>query len=115
MNNNATPIETLFEKAESYGKTSMELLKLNAIDKSVDFASSVATRLVIFMVIALLILMASIGVALWIGDLLGKLYYGFFAVTGFYLLLAILLYPLRNRWIRVPVTNSILTQMLKKN
>ena len=55
MNENATPIEILFEKAEEYSKTTIELFKLNAIDKSAEVVSSLAVRLVIFIVVALFV------------------------------------------------------------
>jgi hypothetical protein len=113
MNNNTTPIELLFEKAEDYSKTTIELFKLNAIDKSTELVSSVAERLVIFMAVVLFVLIVSIGAALWLGELLGKVYYGFFVVGGFYALLGILLSVFSNEWIKEPLSNSLITQLLK--
>ncbi len=115
MNNNATPIETLFEKAGDYSKTTIELLKLNAIDKSADVVSTLAVQLVIFIVVALFTLVINFGVALWIGELLGKSYYGFFVVAAFYFLVAIIVYSFRNQWIKSPLNNSIIAQLLNKN
>jgi len=114
MNNIATPIETLFEKAEDYSKTSLELLKLTAIDKSADVFSSLAVQFSIFMVAALFTLVVNIGVAMWLGELLGKPYYGFFVVAIFYAVVMTFLYVFRNDWIKTPVSNSIITQMIKK-
>lgn len=114
MNDNQTPIEALFEKAEDYSKTTLELFKLNAIDKTAEIVSSLAVRLAILLAVVLFVLVFNIGVALWIGELLGKTYYGFFVVAGIYALITILLYLFRNRWIRYPVSNAIITQMLKK-
>lgn len=114
MNDNPTPIEALFEKAEDYSKTTLELFKLNAIDKTAEIVSSLAVRLAILLAVVLFVLVLNIGVALWIGELLGKTYYGFFVVAGIYAIITILLYVFRNRWIRYPVSNAIITQMLKK-
>jgi hypothetical protein len=114
MNTAATPIESLFSKAEDYSRTTLELFKLNAIDKSADVVSSLAVRLAIFMVVALFTLVINIGVALWIGELMGKSYYGFFAVAGFYGLLSILIYVFRHQWIKAPLSETIITQMLKQ-
>jgi phosphoglycerol transferase MdoB-like AlkP superfamily enzyme len=113
MSDNATPIEMLFEKSEDYSKTTIELLKLNAIDKSADVISSLAAQLTIFIVAALFTLIINIGIALWIGELVGKSYFGFFIVAGFYALVAILLYAFRNQWIKSPLMNSIIIQLLK--
>jgi phosphoglycerol transferase MdoB-like AlkP superfamily enzyme len=114
MENNATTIETLFMKAENYGKTSIELLKLQAVDKSADVIAALATQLVIFTVVVLFILTTNVGIALWIGEALGKLYYGFFIVAGFYVLLFLLLYVFKQQLIRIPITNSIIGQILNK-
>ena len=40
MNTTEKTIESLFNKVEDYSKTSIELLKLNAIDKFADMVSS---------------------------------------------------------------------------
>jgi phosphoglycerol transferase MdoB-like AlkP superfamily enzyme len=113
MTDNATPIATLFERAEDYSKTTIELFKLEAIDKSSDVVSSLVTRLAVFMAVVLFILIISIGIALWIGKLLGESYYGFFIIGCFYALIAILLSTFRHQWIKYPVSNSIIKQMLK--
>ncbi|MDQ3142421.1 MAG: hypothetical protein M3Q56_09275 [Bacteroidota bacterium] len=114
MDDNATAIESLFEKAEDYGKTSIELFKLNAIDKSAEIISSLVEKLVIFLVLALFVLVVNIGIALWLGEILGKTYYGFFIISAFYGLLALILHLFRHEWIKYPVSNSIITKMLKQ-
>lgn len=114
MDSNATPIGKLVEKAEEFSKTTIELFKLNAIDKSADVVSSLVSRLVILMVVALLIITISIGIALWVGEVLGKSYYGFFVVGGMYTILALLLHSFRHQWIKKPVNNSIISQILKE-
>ena len=114
MNNTATPLELLFEKAEAYSKTTLELLKLKAIDKSADVASSLVSRLTILLVVALFIVIVNIGVALWLGELLGKTYYGFFVIGGFYALIAVLLHVFRHPLLKTPVSDTIIMQMLKK-
>lgn len=114
MTENTTPIATLFERAEDYGKTTLNLLKLHAIDKSADVVSSLASRLAVIITVVFSVLIASIGAALWLGKLLGDAFYGFFAVGGFYALLAIMLHLFRDQWLKYPVSNSIIKQMLKQ-
>ncbi len=113
MNDNATPITKLFEKVEDFSKTTIELYKLKAIDHTAEVVSSFSVRLAIFMVVALFTLFMCIGFAWWIGELLGKIYYGFFIMGGFYLLIAVLLYAFRHQWIKYPVGNYIITQFSK--
>ena len=105
-------IETLFEKTECYTKNGVELIKLKAIDKFADITSTIIARLTVITFITLFFLILNIGVALWLGELLGKNYFGFLSVAGFYALIGIVLYIFRNKWIKSPLRNSIITQAL---
>lgn len=112
MTDNTTPIATLFERAEDYSKTTLTLFKLNAIDKSADVASSLVARIAVITTAVLSVLIISIGVAFWLGKVLNEVSYGFFIVGGFYVLLAILLHLFRKKWLKYPVSNSIIKKLL---
>ena len=112
MENQISLIEVLFEKTGSYAKSSVDLYRLKAIDKSAAVISSLAVRVVVISIITLFFLVFNIGSALWIGEKMGRNYYGFFSVAGFYALLGIIIYIFRNKWIKVPVRDSIILQSL---
>ena len=111
MEHKTNPVESLLEKAGAFTSTSYELLKLKALDKTSDVASSIISRLFLFAAIFILVMVVNIGVALWLGELLGKTYYGFFLEGGFYLLVTIILLLTHSR-IKERVSNSIITQAL---
>jgi len=113
MENQTLLIETLFEKTESYTRSSAELYKLKAIDKFADLFSTLTARLVIIVFMTLFFLIVNIGIALWIGEIIGKAYYGFFIVSGFYAVGGSVFYIFSNKWIKRPLRNSIITQALK--
>ena len=115
MENNTSTIETLFEKAEDYTRTTAELVKLKAVDKTADVVSSMLSRGAVSIVFVMFTFLVNIGLSLWIGELLGKMYYGFFVVSSFYLLVSILLYVFRDPLIKMPVSNFIIERMLKKS
>ena len=106
-------IESLIEKGEQYGKTTLELLKLKTIDKSADVASNLVSWLIVIIFAVLFFLILNIGVALWLGEILGKSYYGFFVVSGFYALLALIFGIFRKQLIKEPLSNSIIEQVLE--
>lgn len=114
MSDNATPIATLIERAEEYTKSTIEFFTLNAVDKSADVVSSLVSRLAVFIMVAVSILISSIGMALWLGKLFGETFYGFFAIGAFYMLVAVLMQIFRHKWLKYPVSNSIIKQMLKQ-
>lgn len=107
-------IEMLVDKIEQYGKTSVELYKLKAIDKSTDVFASLASRIVIVIIIALFFLLFTIGIALYLGHILGKLYYGFFVVAGFYALVAIVLFIIRKPYLEKTFNDYIINQIFKE-
>ena len=71
-------------------------------------------QLALAIVVILFVLTANIGIALWIGEVLGKSYYGFFVVAGFYVLAGLIIYNSRHQWIKDPVSNAVISQMLKQ-
>ena len=114
MNNPATSIELLLEKAENFGKTSLELYRLKLLDKSTEAISQLITHLLVFMVVALFVFFISIGCSLYIGAYWGNNYYGFFAVGGFYLILALVIYAFRISLIKLPINNALIAQLENK-
>lgn len=115
MKTNATTIELLFEKAEDYTRTSVELARLTAIDKSADVLSSLMSQIAVAVVVAIVFIFINIGLSLWIGEMIGKSYYGFFIVAGANFIIALLLYSYKNQLIKIPVSNAIIAKLLKKS
>jgi hypothetical protein len=112
MEEQTSSIESLIEKGEQYGKTTIELLKLKTLDKSADVASNLVSWLIVLIFAILFFLILNIGVALWLGGLMGKSYYGFFAVSGFYGFLTLIFGIFRKQLIKEPLNNSIIEQVL---
>jgi len=106
-------IESLIEKTVEYGKSSLELTKLKAIDKTSDVVSSLFAHSVVFVILFSFVLFLSLGLALWIGKIMGEIYFGFFVVAGFYCVSAILIYFFLRKWIKKQVGNAIVKQVLK--
>lgn len=115
MEEKTSSIKDLFEEAEEYGRTSLELFKLKILDLSSDFLSSCASRFIFVFILFLFLLMLSIGAAFWAGDLLGKNSYGFFIVAGVYALVLIILYLFLGERIKSYVSDSIIKQVNKKD
>ncbi len=114
MNNPESSIETLLEKMENYGKTTQELIMLQSVDKFADVVSSLIARLAVLFIAILSLVIINIGVALWLGNILGDNYLGFFIIGGFYILIAVLFHNYRNEWLKYPMGNSIIKQMMKQ-
>lgn len=114
MKDKALLIEMLFEKIESYIKTTLELYRLKAIDKITDVFATIASSLIIAVIVGLFFILISIGLALYLGELLGKNYYGFFILGGLYGLIAILFTINRRAWLEVKLNDYIINQIFKE-
>ncbi|WP_130733572.1 hypothetical protein [Flavobacterium sp. J27] len=109
----ATNIEMLFEKTQEYTKSSIELFRLNAIDKTADITAALTFRLAFGLIVAMFSLFVNIGISLYLGKIIGETYVGFLIVSGFYLLLAIIVYFFRNKLIKAPITNLVIKKLLE--
>jgi hypothetical protein len=105
-------IEALLVKAEEYGKTSFELAKLKALDKTSDVVSSLVPKLIVSLLIIIGLLFLNVGLAVWIGDLLGKLYFGFFVVAAFYGITGVIMHFFMHKRIKKIVRNGFINQAL---
>lgn len=113
MENIATDIELLYNKAEKYTKTSFELLQLNTIDKTSDVISSLAVVTSMVIIVAMFILFMNIGISLLIGKLLNDYAMGFFLISGFYFIVALIVFVFRKTFIKIPIDNLIVSKLLK--
>jgi hypothetical protein len=115
MESKTTTLESLFENVEQYSKTSFELYKHKAIYEIASLTSSLAVKFILSIVVALVSLFVSIGLALWFGEMMKKNYYGYFMVAMLYVMLGILLFLFRKPWIKTQMSNIVIKSMLKQN
>lgn len=113
MNTMATDKKLLISKTEKFTKTSIDLLKLNVVEKTADIVSSVTSGLTVILFVAMFTLFLNIGLGLWIGELLQSNYMGFLIVSGFYLIVAIVIYFYQNRLLKNPISDKIVVKLLK--
>ncbi len=113
MEDNTNLIESLLERATDYGKTSFELAKLKALDKTSDAISSFVPYSVICILIASFLLFLNLGIAFWLGKILGTIYYGFFVIAAFYLIAGIVFHNFMRKWLKKNINNYIIKMILK--
>lgn len=106
-------LESLLDKAKEYGITTFELARLKAIDKATDVVSSFVPFSIVIVLIATCLLFLNLGIALWLGEILGNTFYGFFVVAGFYLLIGLILHFFLSDWVKKIVGDHFVKHMLK--
>lgn len=112
MSEAITPTEVLFESIENYSKTSFQLFRLNMIAKIAEIVSILASNLILIFFILLFLITTTIAISLWIGEMLGKSYYGFFLTSSFYGLIALVIYFFKNECLKQPISNYMINKLL---
>jgi len=113
MEENSKVFESLLDKAVDYSKTSFELVKLRALDKSSDLVSSLVPNLLVLVLTSSFFLFINLGLAFWFGDLLGRLYYGFFIIAAFYGIVSICIHFFMHKRMKKSFRNFFIQQLLK--
>jgi hypothetical protein len=113
MEDNTRIFETLLERASEYGKTTIELAKLKALDKTTDVVSSFVPLSIFILLVASFLLFLNLGLALWLGEVLGRTYYGFFIIAAFYGFAGIIIHFFLNNWIKKIIGNYLIKRLLK--
>ncbi len=114
MEKQAPTVSSLMDNVRDYMETRLDLYKLQAIDKTSSAVSSAVAGVAIAVIGTFAFVILNIGLALWIGDLIGRSYLGFFIVATFYFLVAFLLHIFKVQWIKDPISNSLIKKMLNK-
>ena len=57
----------------------------------------------------------NIGISIWLGHVMGETFYGFFAVGGFYIVMATALIIFKKKWLKNPMTDIVINKMLIDN
>ncbi len=114
MEKNKRSLELLLEKTVDYGKTSFELAKLEALDKGSAVVSSFISHSVIIVLIASFLIFLNLGLAFWLGKILGEIYLGFFVVSALYVIAGIVFHFFIHKRLKGYIYNSIIRNILNK-
>jgi hypothetical protein len=106
-------IDILLSDAGDFIETRTTLWKLKAIESLVDVSGELVSGLGMIVITSFVVIIFSIGLALLIGDWLGKGFYGFFIIGGLYGIIALIIYARRGRWLKDPFSNMLIRKILK--
>lgn len=104
-------VEQLFGNIKEYAETRFDIMTLNMQDKVSEVLSSIASILVVGVFSLFTVFFVSVGLAWWIGQLLHNTSIGFFIVAGFYLLIGSIIFIYRDKWIKFPIINTLLSKI----
>ena len=113
MDDNVRIIESLLESTFKYGVAELELLKLKTLNKTSDVVSSLLPHAVVFLILVLFLLFLNLGLAFWLGEIIGNNFYGFFVIAAFYAIVGLVMHLFMHKWIKRKICNYLVKQMFK--
>ena len=113
MDDNTKLIEPLLDRITDYGNTSYELIKLKSLDKTSDIISSFIPHSVVVTFISTFLIFLNFGLAFWLGDFFGEIYYGFFVIAAFYGITGLFVHLFMHKWLKERIRDFVIRIMLK--
>ena len=110
-----TKIENLAGSVKEYVNTRIESVKLNAAEKSSAVIANAIAGVVVAVVILFAMGLASVALSIVLGLWIGNLWAGFLVVASIYLLIGLVAWAAREKWIRLPVMNALIRQLFKED
>jgi sterol desaturase/sphingolipid hydroxylase (fatty acid hydroxylase superfamily) len=106
-------LEELYLLGEAYSKTSIRLIKYRALEVSISVVTALISQMSVVVMFLFCLMMLSLGGALWLGEILGAVYYGFLLVGGFYFIVGLLAYFFLHKLIKKSVSSFIIKEALQ--
>jgi hypothetical protein len=106
-------INEIIDDAKAYTAHQLELVKLEAAEKTARISSELLTYLILGVIGFILLLFASIACGFLIGNALNSVAYGFLTVAGFYMLILIILILGKNQLLKKQLMNFSIKKMFE--
>lgn len=107
-----TYINNVTDDLKDIAELELELVKVKTVKKLGLKGSAVLSKLVLIILFSTTVFLFMITLALYLGELLGKWYLGFAAITLIYLFLYVLLVIFKEALLKKPICNSIIKSIL---
>ncbi|RZK58999.1 MAG: phage holin family protein [Pedobacter sp.] len=107
-------LEDIFLDAKEYIDTRIEYTKLSAVEKGSKIFADLITSGAVVISFVLAFLFASFTLALYLSDVLGSYARGFGCVAGIYLLLSVIVYLTKDKYIEKVLVNLFIRKYFDK-
>ncbi len=98
-------INEIIDDAKEYTAHQIELVKLDAAEKTARASSELLTYLILGVIGFILLLFASIAGGFLMGEVLNSVAYGFLSIAGFYMLILLILIIGKDQVLKKPFMN----------
>lgn len=105
--------QSMIDKLKDYVNVRIELAKLSVIEKGSKLFATVITDSIIGILFVLTFVFASFGLCFYLSEVIGNTYVGFFIVAGFYLLIGLIVYAIKDNILEKRLANRVITKVFK--
>jgi len=105
----------IFGYAKLYGEQQVKLVKLDLAERFSKVTSGLALLMVLFVLVLFILLLLSISIGLYLGDVWNSYALAFLMLSGFYVLVGILLIAFKRKLIINPILSVVLNEMLDQD
>ena len=110
---NVETIAQLIEALKHYLGLQTEYVKLDVIDKVVRLLTTATLAILLFLILIVVLLFASLGLAFWLSKHIG-LTSAFMAVAAVHAFVLLLVYAFRRPWIERPLVRYLARLLMKE-
>ena len=103
------------EYIKLYAEQQIDIVKLDAVEKSAKVISSMITSLILGTVALVVLLFLTIAAALFLGQILANPSLGFVLVSLFFVLIGALLYAFRKSIITSPIITLFISEIYEED
>jgi hypothetical protein len=114
MNDNDN-LPSLEEDLKAYVRIQSKIVRLDIADKLSSFGSHLTSQTILAICLVLALLFLGIGASIYFASLTRNASLGFCIMAGLFVLLFSIIYFFRNRFIREPIKNKLVTQLLNED
>ena len=112
---NIKTIEELVAEIKNYFELQKKYVGLECVSKLVILLSALILGMIMFLIGTVAFILTAFCMSSLVGDLTGSLTLGYASVAAFFVVLAIVVYVNRSRWITTPIVNFLGNLFLSGN
>ena len=113
MENQELDAQKIIEKVKDYVEVRKEIAILSAVEKGTQLFANLVTDGLVLLFGVLAILFGSLALGFYLSELLGDTYSGFLIVTGFYFLLAIIIYAIKDKYVEKHIIDAVIKKFFR--
>jgi hypothetical protein len=92
-------------------ETRFDLVAIDIQDKVSEILASMASIALVAMLLGFVVLLVSIGAAMYLSEYFESAFIGFILLAAFYLVVAVIVWVARARLVKLPVINAVLKKI----